>query len=130
MSGPVARVAELLDAAQRRREDRERQATSERERQRVRREREAAAARDRHLDGLAREGEQAWQRVNTLIDTKKTREYDTAVEPLRDLRDLGQRDGDPDTFHKRLHLLRQQYAGRPGLPQRLDRAGLPTATHP
>jgi hypothetical protein len=49
----------------------------------------------RHLDELAREGEQAWLRVNALIDTKKIREYDTAVVPLRDLRDLNQRDGDP-----------------------------------
>jgi hypothetical protein len=73
---------------------------------------------------LAREGEQAWQRVNAIIDMKKIREYDTAVELLRDLRDLSQRDDDPDTFHKRLHLLRQQYAGRPGLLQRLDRTGL------
>lgn len=117
-------VGELLDAVQRRREDRERQTAKDRERQRIRREREAAATRDRHLDALAGEGEQAWQRVRTLIDTKKIREYDTAVELLRDLRDLSQRDGDPDTFHKRLHLLRQQYAGRPGLLQRLDRAGL------
>jgi hypothetical protein len=117
-------VSDLLGAAQHHREDRERQTAKKLERQRVRREREAATARDRHLDGLAREGEQAWQRVNALIDTKKIREYDTAVELLRDLRDLSQRDGDPDTFHKRLHLLRQQYAGRPGLRQRLDRAGL------
>ena len=117
-------VGDLLDAAQRHREDRERQTAKDRERQRIRREREAAAARDRHLDALAGEGEQAWQRVHTLIDTKKTREYDTAVELLGELRDLSERDGDPDTFNKRLHLLRQQYAGRPGLLQRLDHAGL------
>ncbi len=117
-------VADLLGAAQQHREDRERQTAKELERQRVRRERETVAARDRHLDALAREGELAWQRVHMLIDTKKTREYDTAVELLRDLRELSQRDGDPDTFHKRLHLLRRQHAGRPGVLQRLDRAGL------
>ena len=128
---PLARigrtVGELLDAAQRNREDREQRTADELARQRVRREREAAASRDRHLDALAREGEQAWQRVTALIDTKKIREYDTAVALLGDLRDLSQRDRDPDTFHKRLHLLRQQYAGRPGLLQRLDHAGLPGA---
>lgn len=128
-AGTGRTVADLLDAAQRHREDRERHTATQLERQRARREREAAAARDRHLDGLGREGEQAWQRVSALIDTKKIREYDTAVELLRDLRDLSQRDGDPDTFHKQLHLLRRQYAGRPGLLQRLDRAGLPEATH-
>jgi hypothetical protein len=117
-------VADLLDAAEQHREDCARRIAKELERQRVRRERDAAAARDRHLDALAREGEQAWQRVNALIDTKKIREYDTAVELLRDLRDLSQRNGDPDTFHKRLHPLRQQYACRPGLLQRLDHAGL------
>jgi hypothetical protein len=122
-------VADLIGAAQQHREDRERQTAKELEHQRVRREREAAAARERHLDALASDGEQAWERVSSLIDTKKTREYDTAVELLRDLRDLYQRDGDPDTFRKRLDLLRMRYLNRPGLLQRLDRAGLSDATH-
>jgi hypothetical protein len=117
-------VRELLDAAQQHREERELQAAQERERQRVLEERSAAAARERLLDALAREGEDAWRRVEALINTKKTREYDAAVELLRNLRDLSQRDGDPDTFQKRLQLLRQHYSNRPALLGRLDRAGL------
>jgi hypothetical protein len=124
---PTRTVGDLLDAATRRREQRERQAAEELQRRRSKQDREAKAARNRHLDTISRDGEGAWQRVNTHIDTKKTHEYDLAVDLLRDLRDLGQRDGHPDTFHQRLHLLRQQYVRRPGLLQRLDNAGLTAA---
>jgi hypothetical protein len=122
-------VADLLDSAQRHREDRERREAEESQRQRVLREREAAAARNRHLDALAREGEQAWHRVTALIDVKKIREYDIAVELLCDLRDLSQRDNDPDTFHKRLQQLRMRYPNLPGLLRRLDEAGLRPTAH-
>jgi hypothetical protein len=102
-------------------------AEQRRERDRARQEREAAMAREKHLDSLEREGEQAWQRVSALIDTKKIREYDVAVELLGDLRALAQRQGCPDVFERRLQHLRQQYPNRPGLLQRLDSAGLVAA---
>ena len=85
----------------------------------------AAAARNRRLDTLAGEGERSWRQVAELIDTKKVSQYDVAVTLLSDLRDLAARDGDPVTFATRLRELRTRYAGRPGLLQRLDRAGLP-----
>lgn len=47
------------------------------------------------------------------------------VDLLSDLRDLAGRDGDPVAFARRVRELRTRYAGRPGLLQRLDRAGLP-----
>jgi len=121
-------VAELLGAAQARREERERLAEQQADQERARRERQAAIARDRHLDALGRDEQQAWQRVSALIDTKKTREYDTAVELLTDLRDLSQRQGHPDVFEQHLQHLRQQYPNRPGLLDRLDRAGLVVTT--
>jgi hypothetical protein len=118
-------VAQLLEAAQRHRDERERRAARERERAQQERERVAAAARNRRLDTLAAEGERPWRQVMELIDTKKITQYDTAVTLLSDLHDLAGRDGDPGAFAKRVRELRTRYAGRPGLLQRLDRAGLP-----
>lgn len=43
------------------------------------------------------------------------------------LRELAWREGEPDTFDNRLHDLRQRYANRPALLQRLNQAGLPAA---
>jgi hypothetical protein len=118
-------VAQLLDAAERHRDEREHRAARERGRAQEERERVAAAARNRRLDTLAVDGERPWRQVTELIDTKKISQYDIAVTLLSDLRDLAGRDGDPVVFAKRLRELRTRYAGRPGLLQRLDRAGLP-----
>jgi hypothetical protein len=120
-------VGQLLDAAQERREGRARVAAKERERQQAKAQREAAVARQRRLDDLARDGDRAWQRVSTLVDAKKAKEYDAAVAVLCDLRDLSDRDGNRDMFTARLRDLRERYGNRPALLERLDRAGLKTA---
>ena len=120
-------VGQLLEAAQDRREHRARVAAEELERQRAKAQREAAAARQRRLDSLAREGERAWQRVTTLVDAKKAKEYDAAVALLSDLRDLSDREDNRAAFTARLRELRQRCGNRPALLERLDRAGLKTA---
>jgi hypothetical protein len=125
-SQPAGRtVAQLLDAAARQREDRERRAAEERARQQAERERVAVAARTRRLNALAADGDLAWQRVTDLVDTKKTSQYDVAVTLLHDLYDLAARDGDPASFAKRVREIRARYANRPALLERLNRAGLP-----
>jgi len=116
-------VGELRKAAVMHRQERERLAAQQHEQERARQEREAAIVRARQLDALAREGEHAWLRVTSLIDTKKIREYDLAVELLVGLRDLSERKGHLDDLRRRVQHLRQQYPNRPGLLQRLDRAG-------
>jgi hypothetical protein len=62
-----------------------------------------------------------------MIATKNTAEYDRAVALLRDLRALGERQGEVGTtaFAKRMLDLRVQYRARPGLQSRLDAAGFP-----
>jgi uncharacterized Zn finger protein len=79
---------------------------------------------DRHLDTLAVDQPAVWQRIDELIATKKPREYDSAVQPLVDLRDLTERDGGTAAFEHRLTLLRVAHARKPSLLQRLDLAGL------
>jgi hypothetical protein len=121
----VPRTAgKLLATATDLRAERERRNAEQRERDRVRRERSAAAARQRHLDALAVDQPAAWQRVNNLIATKKPRDYDTAVQLLVDLRDLGERDGNTAPFRQRLADLRTVHARKPSLLQRLELAGL------
>jgi hypothetical protein len=117
-------VGQLLEAAQGRREHRARVAVEERERQRAKAQRDATAARQRRLDDLAREGEGAWRRVAALVDAKKAKEYNVAAALLCELRDLGDRDDARAAFTVRLRELRQRFANRPALLERLDRAGL------
>jgi uncharacterized Zn finger protein len=64
--------------------------------------------------------------VDTLIATKKPREYDSAVQLLIDLRDLAERDGDSTSLRNRLAELRAVHARKPSLLERLNLAGLDT----
>ncbi|MEV4495551.1 hypothetical protein AB0J84_07590 [Micromonospora arborensis] len=122
----VRTAGQLLATSADLRDERERRDAEQRERERVRRERSAAAARQRHLDTLAVDQTAAWQRVDELIATKKPREYDTAVQLLVDLRDLGERDGGSTSFQHRLAELRAVHARKPSLLERLNLAGLDT----
>jgi len=117
-------VAQLLDAAETRRTGRRREAERRRAADQARRERAATAAREKHLQDLSSRHEQAWQQVDTLIDTKRPREYDAAVVLLQDLQAVGDRDGGADAFRRRLGELRRRHQRKPSLIERLDRAGL------
>jgi hypothetical protein len=120
----VRTVGELLSTANARREAREMRVEQERAEQDARHRQQVRIAREKHLDSLALQQEQAWRRVSTLIDTKRPRDYDTAVQILQDLRAVGERDGRADTFEQRVAQLRQQHHRKPSLLERLDTAGL------
>ncbi|WP_247662963.1 hypothetical protein [Micromonospora sp. U21] len=123
-AAPGGRTAgQLRKAAGARWAERQRQAQQRQAEERARQEREAAAARERRLTELATQPEQAWQRVDALIATKKPREYDAAVGLLTELAALGQRDGREEAFAGRIRLLRQAHQRK--LMDRFDRAGLP-----
>lgn len=86
--------------------------------------RERAAARSRYLDTLAGREEQVWNDVEQLLDVKRAREYDQAVQLMLDLNELAIRESRDDAFFDRLAELRARYARRPALIDRLERAGL------
>ncbi|MHB1416620.1 MAG: hypothetical protein ACYC1C_15340 [Chloroflexota bacterium] len=117
-------VRELIKAAEeqaeRRRQEEAVRAAQERERQ----EREAARERARHLDSLVGREAELWRRVETLIEAKKAREYDLAVQHLLDLRDLAVRADEMNEFAARLADLRIRHAKKPTFLQRLDKANL------
>jgi hypothetical protein len=117
-------VAELLAAANARREERKRLAAEQKARERARREREAAIAYEKRLDALALREDAAWQQVNTLIEARKPAEYDQAVGLLKDLRALGTRSGTVAAFDQRVRQLRERHVKKVSLLERIARAGL------
>ena len=117
-------VAELLSAAEEQTEARRRQEAERKAAERARREREQAAARTTYLDSLVGRQEELWRQVEMLIETKRPKEYDQAVQLLKDLHDLSLRQQRAEAFAVRLGPLRERYAKRPSLLERLDRARL------
>jgi hypothetical protein len=117
-------VAQLLEAAEAHRAERERQEAEQEALARAKQERKAAAARTAYLDTLVGKEEALWGQVATLIAAMKPKEYDRAVQILADLRDLAARGNTNREFAARLAALREEYAKRRGLIDRLDKAGL------
>ncbi|ADJ47359.1 hypothetical protein AMES_5534 [Amycolatopsis mediterranei S699] len=117
-------VADLLDAAARRRAERERRLARARAEDEAHREQARALARERRLDRLAEEGDTAWSRVDALIATRKPADYDAAVTLLTDLQALAEREDRDDVFVSRVDGLRKAHARKPSLVERLGRAGL------
>lgn len=117
-------VAELLDAAAARRHAREQQEAARRAEELARREEERRQAREFHLNRLAQDLEAAWAQVEACINTKKPREYDQAVDLLRDLQALAIRDDHAGTFTQRFTHLREQHQSKPSLIKRFNNAGL------
>lgn len=117
-------VGELLAAAEELTEARRREEERRKAEEQARLARERAAARARHLDGLAGREEELWLRAEALIAMKRPKEYDQAVELLKDLRDLATRSGASEGFSKRLGQLRERHSGKPSFMERLGRAKL------
>jgi uncharacterized Zn finger protein len=66
-----------------------------------------------------------WRQVETAIGKKQPKEYDRAVELLKDLQDLAARTGTGEDVAGRIRALRERHRSKPTLMQRLDRAGFP-----
>ena len=117
-------IAELLSEGERLATNRRQLAATKAAKERARREREAATARDRHLSELAGTEAWLWKRVDALIATKQAKQYDIALQVLKDLRDLGYRDDGGTEFTRRLSALRAAHARKPTLVARLESAGM------
>jgi hypothetical protein len=124
---PRRTVGELLAAAEARwaqRQAREREAA-----ERKRREQAAGAARQQRLDALAGRQEQAWQQIDTMIETKRPKEYDAAVALSADLQAVAERDDGGAAFVERIRGLRAaaRPQAEPAGPLRPRRTRLTTA---
>jgi hypothetical protein len=119
---PLRTAGTLRERAEAMAEARHQVARRREARARARRERQEQVARDRYLASLCKRERQAWQQVDTLIDTKRPRDYDAAVTLLSDLRDVSgqKRSGQ---FAQRISELREAHATKPSLLARLKDAG-------
>ncbi|GAA1971761.1 hypothetical protein [Amycolatopsis minnesotensis] len=117
-------VGDLLDAAETRQAERQRQAARLAAEERERRKRAQAAARERRLDEVAAAGDDAWRQVDSLIETKRPDNYDAAVALLSDLKSVSARTGEQQKFAKRYEQLRDAHRRKPSLQERFTRAGL------
>jgi len=123
VGGEARRTAgDLIEARDRLAAEKNRKATERAAKEQARRAREQAEVRSRHLDALAGREEELWRQVEATIHAK---EYDRAVELLKDLCDLAERSGTGDVVTKRVRELRERHRRKPTLMQRLDRAELP-----
>jgi hypothetical protein len=117
-------VGQLLAAAEKRVQEKRRIAAEKKAREDARRRDEAAKARQKHLDALAKREAQAWQEVDALIATRQPKKYDEAVQLLRDLRDLADREGRTAAAIAPISSLRDMHSNKPSLIRRLDDAKL------
>lgn len=126
-SAPLAarRTAGELFAECERREQEEKLRAAERAaKKRAEAERQQAEASARRLDTLVGHEERLWAAAETAILTRLPKEYDSAVNSLRDLRDLAERAKQQDDFNSRVAQLRERHRGKRTLIERLDKAGL------
>lgn len=73
---------------------------------------------------MATRESEVWEKVDTLIETKRQSDYDEAVKLLVDLRDAGRKKGRVDLFEERLQDLRRQHRKKAGFIRRIKKAGL------
>jgi hypothetical protein len=123
-TGARRTVAALLAAAAQRTQAGKRIAAEQAERERVRQERARTAARVNYLESLVGREDEPWQRVETLVATRRRSDYDQAVLVIRDLRDTASRTGQIDTFVSRLEQLHTRHVKKISLLDRLESARL------
>jgi len=117
-AGEIRARARVL-CEERNRKEAERRRREERERQQM-----AAENRQKHLDSLAGKESELWDKVDDLIATRQQKSYDVAVDLLRDLRDLADREGKLSDFLVRLSALSSEHARKTSLLRRLRNANL------
>ena len=109
---------EIWEAAERRREQRERAAALRAEREKARR----REARQRYLDSLVGDERVLWSRIDGLVASTKPAAYAEAIPLIVDLRDLADREGRIDDFDSLLVELRQKHHKKQGFLARLNDA--------
>jgi hypothetical protein len=117
-------VGQLLVARDGMEKKRKEAEAKQRAAEKAKREREEAEARTRRLDALAPRESAAWSEADTLIASKLPKNYDRALELLRDLHALAERAGKLEEAKGRFQELRARHASKHSMMKRLNRAGL------
>ena len=117
-------VADLISKGETYAAERKRQIAEQAAREKARKERERAIIREKHLNALAKRGDQVWKQVDELINTKQQSDYDSAVQLIVDLRDLAIKMNKDRPFQEKLLGLREKHHRKPSFVRRLNEAGL------
>jgi hypothetical protein len=117
-------VAQLCKLAELRRRRRRRREAEKAAAERARYEKEQAALRDAKLDQLGRRESEAWGELGRLIARKTPREYDIAIELLKDLGELAARQGRSAEFARRIEAIKVEHSRKPRFIERLEQVGL------
>jgi uncharacterized protein (DUF2249 family) len=117
-------VDDLISKGQTYAAERKRRIAEQKAKERARKERERAIIREKYLNELAKRGDQVWKQVDELIKTKRPSDYDSAVQLLVDLRDLGIKMNNEMFFQEKLRNVREKHSRKPSFVKRLNKAGL------
>jgi len=117
-------VMKLLQKAEAYTEEKDRQIAEQKAKEEVRKEKEAAIAREKYLNGLAGREDEIWKKVDSLILTKKPKDYDEAVRLLIDLKDLAKKNNTTSFFKSKLMAIRENHSRKSSFINRIDSASL------
>ena len=90
----------------------------------MRHQRQQAAAHKKYLDSLSRRISEVRQEIEALVQTRQPKNYDQAVELLKDLRDMAQQSKQNKEFTGYTQQVRRRHAKKTSLLRRLDHMGL------
>lgn len=117
-------VAQIRSLWEQREQEEKRRVAEANARAEARRKEEAAKARQAYLDSLAAKEPACWKKVDDLIGTRQPKGYDQAVQLLRDLSDLAERQGRVESTASRVAALRAAHGNKPSLMRRMEGARL------
>lgn len=117
-------VMELLQKADVYTKERQQRIAEQKAKEKARKEKKAAIAREKYLDGLFGRENEIWKKVDSLILTKKPKDYDETVRLLIDLKDLAKKNKTTSLFKSKLMAIRENHSRKPSLISRIDSAGL------
>ena len=115
-------VMKMLQKAEAYTKKKDRQIAEQKAKEKARKKKEAAIAREKHLNGLTGKEKEIWKKVDTLILTKKPKDYDEAVRLLIDLKDLAKKTNTTSLFKSKLMAIRENHSRKSSFINRIDSA--------
>ena len=117
-------VMQLLQRAEAYTAEKKRHIAEQQAKEKARKEKEAGIARKKYLNGLVGRENEIWKKVDSLILTKKPKDYDEAVRLLIDLKDLAKNNNMNSLFKSKLKAIRENHSRKSSFINRIDSANL------
>jgi FtsZ-interacting cell division protein YlmF len=117
-------VMKLLKKAEAYTKEKDRQIAEQKAKEKARKKKEAALSREKYLNGLAGRENEIWKKMDSLILTRKPKDYDEAVKFLIDLKDLAKKSNTTSLFKSKLMAIRENHSRKSSFINRIDLAFL------